>query len=194
MEESMAMLEVIEKRRAYRALDTKPISDDILVRLAEAAHTAPSSMNNQPWRLVTVSDETVLDKLKEALAPGNYWAKKAPALVAVVTNNSWGMTLGERHYAPFELGMAAMAYQLQAVQEGLYVHPIAGFNADLAKEVLGIADEDSIMVLMVVGYPGDSSHLSEKHLESENGKRDRLPLENVHAFNHFDKQLKPKGK
>lgn len=189
------MLEAIEKRRAYRALDTRPIGEDVLLRLAEAAHTAPSSMNNQPWRLVTVSDENVLESLKEALAPGNYWAKKAPALVAVVTNNSWGMTLGERNYAPFELGMAAMAYQIQAVQEGLHVHPIAGFNADLAKKkVLGIADEDSIMALMVVGYPGDNSHLSEKHLESENGKRDRLPLEKVHAFNHFDKQLKPEGK
>ncbi|MDN5334648.1 nitroreductase family protein [Sphaerochaeta halotolerans] len=190
----MAMLEAIEKRRAYRALDTKPIDEEVLLRLAEAAHSAPSSMNSQPWRLVTVTDETVLGQLKEALTPGNYWAKKAPALVAVVTNNSWGMTLGERNYAPFELGMATMAYQLQAVQEGLYVHPIAGFNAELAKNVLGIAEEDSIMVLMVVGYPGDSSHLSKKHLESENGKRDRLPLEKVHAFNHFDNQLKPEGK
>jgi len=190
----MAMLEAIEKRKAYRALDTKPIAEEVLLRLAEAAHTAPSSMNNQPWRLVTVTDENVLERLKETLAPGNYWANKAPALVAVVTNNSWGMTLGERNYAPFELGMAAMAYQLQAVQEGLYVHPIAGFNADLAKKVLGIADEDSIMVLMVIGYPGDSSHLSKKHLESENGTRNRLPLEKVHAFNRFDKQLRQEGK
>ncbi len=189
------MLEAIEKRRAYRALDTKTIPEEVLLHLVEAAHTAPSSMNNQPWRLVTVSEETVLNQLKEeALAPGNYWAKKAPAMVAVVTNNAWGMTLGKRNYAPFEVGMAAMAYQMQAVHEGLRVHPIAGFNEDAAKKILHISDEDSILVFLVVGYPGDSSHLSDKHLESEKGERERLPLEKVHAFNQFDQQLKPEGK
>ncbi|MGH0052520.1 MAG: nitroreductase family protein [Sphaerochaetaceae bacterium] len=187
----MAMLEAIENRRAYRALDTKPIAAEILLRLAEAAHSAPSSRNSQPWRLVTVTDEIVLEELKATLSSGNYWAKKAPALVAVVTNNAWGMSLGERNYAPFELGMAAMAYQIQAVYEGLYVHPIAGFNADAAKNVLHIAENDTIMILLVVGYPGDSAHLNEKHMESEKSSRIRLPLEKVHAFNHFDKQMIP---
>ncbi|MDD2395092.1 MAG: nitroreductase family protein, partial [Sphaerochaeta sp.] len=79
------MLQAIEERRAYRALDTKPIAQEVLVRLAQAAHTAPSAMNNQPWRYITVTDETMLSKIKDTLSPGNYWAKKTPAIVAVVT-------------------------------------------------------------------------------------------------------------
>jgi len=190
----MPMLHAINERRAYRAIDAKPVDKEILVRLVEAAHTAPSAMNNQPWRFVTVTDSDVLGMLKKTLAPGNYWALKAPAITAVITNKAWGMTLGNRDYAPFELGMAAMAYQTQAVAEGLYVHPIAGFNADEAKKVLHIADEDTLMILLVVGYPGDSSTLNEKHLESENGKRIRLPLEKVHNFDTFTDQIKPQPK
>lgn len=190
----MALLHAIDKRRAYRALDTKPIEEAVLLRLVEAAHTAPSAMNNQPWRYVTVTDEKVLAELKETLSPGNYWAKKAPALVGVVSNISWGMSLGDRNYAPFELGMATMAYQMQAIEEGLYVHPIAGFNAEAAKKVMQINDEDTLMILLVVGYPGEDTHLNEKHLESEKGPRIRLPLGKVHAFNHFSKELKPEGK
>jgi len=188
------MLRAIEERRAYRALDTKPIEKEVLVRLAEAAHTAPSSMNNQPWRYITVTDQAILSKVKETLSPGNYWAKKAPAIVAVVTNNAWGMTLGDRHYAPFELGMATMAYQIQAVSEGLYVHPIAGFNADEAKKVLGIAEGDTLMIMLVLGYPGSDSELSAKHKESEKANRIRMDLDKVHAFNTWNEGLRPQAK
>lgn len=184
-------MDAINKRKANRALDTKTIDNEILVRLAMAASTAPSSMNNQPWRYVTVTDPKVLGDLKETLSPGNYWAKKSPAIVGVVTNNAWGMTLGNREYAPFELGMATMAYQIQAISEGLYVHPIAGFNADEAKKVMHIASEDSLMVLLVLGYPGDDSGLSEKHLASEKSERVRLPLEKFHSFNTFTEEMKP---
>ncbi len=190
----MALLQSIEDRRAYRALSSKSIEEEVLLRLIQAAHTAPSAMNNQPWRFVTVTEEKTLSMLKETLSPGNYWAKQAPALVGVVTNTKWGMTLADRSFASFELGMATMAYQVQAVSEGLRVHPIAGFNAQEAKKVLQIDDEDTLMILLVVAYPGDDAHLNEKHLESERGPRVRLPLEKVHAFNQFSSNLKPEGK
>ena len=114
----MPLLKEIETRRAKRALATTPITEEVLLRLAEAAHMAPSSLNSQPWRMITVKDPQALEKLKETLAPGNYWAKKAPAITAFVTNPEWGLKAGDITYTPFELGMAAMAYQIQAIAEG----------------------------------------------------------------------------
>lgn len=187
----MRLLDAIEKRRAFRAFSEETLDRDTLTRCALAAHTAPSSMNNQPWRMVTVTNPEILDALKETLGGGNYWAKKAPAITAFITNSAWSMNLGGREYAFFELGMAAMAYQVQAVSEGLYVHPMAGFNPSAAKKVLGIADEDVLEILMAVGRPGESSHLSEKHLESEHSVRDRKPLEEVLAFDSWNELLRP---
>lgn len=190
----MAILKEIEARRAKRALATTAIDEEVLMRLTQAAHTAPSSLNSQPWRMITVKDPEVLGKLKETLAPGNYWAKKAPAITAFITNPSWGLTLGDVAYTPFELGMAAMAYQIQAVAEGLYVHPIAGYNAKEAKEVLGIRDEDTLQTLIVLGYPGESDGLGEKHLAMENSPRDRISLDEVAAFDRWSERLVPKQK
>ncbi|MBN2860985.1 MAG: nitroreductase family protein [Sphaerochaetaceae bacterium] len=190
----MRLLDAIEMRRAYRAFSEEILDRDTLTRLAMAAHTAPSSMNNQPWRMITVTDSGKLDALRETLGGGNYWAKKAPAITAFLTNPAWSMTLGGREYAFFELGMAAMAYQMQAVSEGLYVHPMAGFNVTGAKKVLGIADEDILEVLMAVGKPGDSTHLNEKHLESENSPRIRKPLEEVMAYDAWHERLRPQSK
>lgn len=191
----MAILKQIESRRAYRAISSRPIDREILVRLAQAAHLAPSAANNQPWRIVTVTDPARLDALKGTIAGGNYWAKPSPAIAAFVTSPDWDLRLdGGRDYALFGLGMAAMAYQLQAVEEGLYVHPIAGFNAAAAKQALGIPDNLILETLIILGYPGDSAGLSEKHLESEKGPRIRKPLQDVAAFDAWNDRLVPPAK
>lgn len=191
----MAILRQIEARRAYRALDTKPITKDVLLRLVEAAHLSPSAANSQPWRIITVVDPGRLESLKATLSPGNYWAKKSPAIAAFVTSPDWDMRLdGGRDFAFYALGMAAMSYQIQAVEEGLVAHPIAGFNAVAAKQALGIPETAVLETLFVLGFPGDPSGLSEKHLESEKGPRTRKPLDEVAAFDAWDDRLIPPAK
>ena len=190
----MAILHEIEMRRAYRAYSPEPVDKDVLVRLAEAAHLAPSSANNQPWRIITVVDDQRLAALKDTLSAGNYWAKQAPVITAFVTNPKWSMSLGERDFAFFELGMAAMAYQMQAVTENLIVHPMAGFNAQEAKRVLGIDDDAVLEVLMAVGRRGDGTNLSSKHLEIEHSARNRKPLDHIMSFDYWHTSLVPSPK
>ena len=187
----MSILTEIQKRRAYRALASKKIDTEILKRLVEAAHMSPSSMNNQPWRIITVTVEPRLDALKETLTAGNYWAKPAPAISAFITNPEWSMRLGNRDLAFFELGMAAMAYQLQAVSEGLYAHPIVGFNAEAAKKILEIPETETLEILVVLGYPGDVSLLNEKHKAIETSPRSRFSLDAIYAEDLWNEGLQP---
>ena len=187
----MALLKAIEKRRAYRALSEEPISREVLLRLVEAARLAPSSGNNQPWRIVTVVDEPYLGNLKESLSGWNYWALKAPAIAAFITRPEWSLRLKEREYALFELGMAAMNYQLQAVEEGLYVHPIAGYSSVKAKEALALEGDEILLTLVILGYPGESSYLSEKHLQQESSQQERKPVDEIAAFNQWRSELNP---
>jgi len=190
----MPLLKPIETRRAFRAIAEAPIGEDVLEELASAAHLAPSSANNQPWRLVTVVDPSRLEALRSTFTPGNYWAKKAPAVTAFVTSADWSLRAAGKDYAWFELGMAAMAYQLQAAADGLYAHPIAGFDAEAVKKILGIPEAATLVVLVVLGYPGDASHLSEKHLASERAPRARKSLGEVFAFDSWNPGLLPAPK
>jgi len=184
-------LSAITKRRAYRALSEEPIEKETLIRLAKAARLTPSSGNNQPWRIVTVVEPIQLEKLKKTLTGGNYWALKAPAITAFITNKMWSLQMDKREFAYFELGMAAMSYQLQAVQENLIVHPMAGFDQNLAKEVLGVDEDEVLFVLVALGKKGDSSYLSEKHLAQETSVQVRKPLEDIFAFNSWNEHLNP---
>ncbi|MBN1241360.1 MAG: nitroreductase family protein [Spirochaetales bacterium] len=188
----MELLKEIETRRAYRALAADPIGRETLQRLALAAHMAPSSMNNQPWRMITVTEPEPLAALRASFTSGNYWALKAPAVTAFVTSADWGLRMPDgRELAWFELGMAAMAYQLEAVHEGLVAHPIVGFDAKAAAAALGLPPEATLVILVVVGKPGDASGLSEKHLEGERGPRIRKPLDEVAAFDAWHERLLP---
>ena len=191
----MAIMKQIEARRAFRALDSRPIGKDVLARLVQAAHLAPSFANIQSWRIVVVADPARLDALKAALSGGNYWAKKAPAIAAFVTSPEWdGRLEGGREYAFFDLGQAAMAFQLQAVEEGLVAHPIAGFDSRVAKQALGIPETAVLETLVILGYPGDPSGLNEKHLAAETSPRARKPIEEVSAFDQWDDRLVPAPK
>ena len=188
----MAILKQIEARRALRALDARPIGKDVLARLVQAAHLAPSFANIQSWRIVTVTDPDRLEALKASLSAGNYWARKAPAIAAFVTSPEWdGRLEGGRDYAFFDLGMAAMAFQLQAVEEGLISHPIAGFDSGVARQALGIPETAVLETLVILGYPGDPSGLGEKHLAAETAPRARKPIEEVSSFDRWEDRLVP---
>jgi nitroreductase len=181
------LLPAIEGRRARRALSDRPIRRDVAERLFEAAHVAPSCGNNQPWRLIAVDDPDMLAAVKEGLTRGNYWAKPAPLIVAVVSRVDLDCRIPDgREYYLFGCGLAAMNLMIQATELDLIAHPIAGFRQREVKPVLRVPDDYTVIALVIVGHPSDDrSGLSETHRERETGPRDRKPLDQIVSWNRF---------
>ena len=174
----------INERRARRALSEEVIPEDVVRRIMTAATYAPSCNNNQSWRFLVVTEEQPLNRIREALAGGNYWAKKAPVMVAVATKLDLDARLSDRRdYALFDCGLATENLMLQALKEGLYAHPMAGFDPLKVKEAFQIPDEFIVITLVAVGYPGEPSHLSEKHQKQESSERVRKPESEVICYN-----------
>lgn len=168
------LLKEIDQRRAKRALSEEKIPQEIIGRLVKAATYAPSCFNSQPWRLMFVTDEQRLEKLHGALSGGNYWAKKAPLMVVVATKLDLDARLSDgRDYALFGCGLATENLLLQAFAEGLYAHPMAGFDPLIVKESFSIPDDYIVISLVAVGFPGATDGLSEKHVTAESSERNR---------------------
>jgi len=179
-----ALIEEIGVRRAKRALSGKKIPDESLRRLMTAATLAPSCFNNQSWRFLVVTDDNALEKVHDALSGGNYWVKRAPAVVVVATKIEFGCRLNDhRDYALFDCGLAAENLMLQGVREGLYAHAIAGFDPVKIKAAFDIPAEYIVITLVAVGYPDDDAPLNEKHRELENSPRTRKPDSEVICYN-----------
>jgi glutaredoxin-dependent peroxiredoxin len=178
------LIHEINIRRAKRALSDKKIPDEIIHRLMTAATFAPSCFNNQSWRFLVVTDDEALIKIHDALTGGNYWVKKAPAVVVVATKLEFGCRSSDRRdYALFDCGLATENLMLQGFKEGLYAHAIAGFDPFKVKAAFQIPDEYIVITLVAVGYPGDDASLSEKHKELEHSPRNRKSESEVICYN-----------
>ncbi|MCF7928491.1 MAG: nitroreductase family protein [Spirochaetales bacterium] len=176
----------IDKRRSYRALSDRQIPVQIIDRIIKAASWAPSCFNNQPWYFLAAYEEEALRKMRESLAGGNSWAQKAPVLIAAITRPDLDCRLSEgREYAFFGLGLAVENLLLQAVREGLYAHPMAGFKPKAIHEAFEIGREYTVLTLIAVGYPGELSDLSPELREAEGSARQRLPEEQVFFRNRW---------
>jgi len=174
----------IQQRRARRGYSDKAISRETVERVLTAGTMAASCSNKQPWRFMVCTEGDGLEKARDALLGGNYWAKVAPVLVAVTTRDEFDCQLNDnRNYAQFDTGMAVAGMLLQATREGLYAHPMAGFDPLKLRENFGIEDETSVITMIAIGYPGDASNLNEKHAASEVSERDRKELSDVVQWN-----------
>ena len=180
------ILPQIEARRARRALSEEPIPDQVLARIMTAATWAPSCSNNQPWRFLVVNGGRELEIVKDNLSRGNYWARKAPVIVMVFTKPDLDCRLSDnRDYAFFSTGLAVESLILQATEEGLIAHPIAGYKPLPLKGAFGVGPEMVLITLVVLGYPGGEAHLNDRHREQEHSPRDRKPEDQVIMYNRW---------
>jgi nitroreductase len=59
---NLEFIELIKSRRSIRKYQDKPVSNEILQKLLEAAQWAPSAHNNQPWEFIIIKDEEIKRK------------------------------------------------------------------------------------------------------------------------------------
>lgn len=171
--------ELLEKRRSYRSLAPVSLSDEMVETLARAASLMPSCFNNQPWRFVFVRSAERLEELKKAYSKGNEWAYRASFVVAVATRLADDCQLQGKDYAFFDTGMAVGSMLLAATELGLVLHPIAGFETGLAKEILHIPDDFLLITLLIGGKKDDTMapELSPHQREAEISRPSRKALE-----------------
>jgi nitroreductase len=183
----MNVKEAIDKRRAYRSLTPVEITEALIEDLAHSAQLFCSCFNNQPWRYVFVYEPEMLKKMHSALSQGNEWAQAASMIIAVFSKSELDCVIRNRKYYLFDTGMATAAIILRTTELGLVAHPIAGFSPKKTREILEIPDEMEVITLVIVGKHSDtiSPLLSEKQVEAEKQRPERLPIERFIYLNVY---------
>jgi nitroreductase len=174
--------ELLEKRFSPYAFSSHPVEPEKLRKLFEAARTAPSSYNEQPWRFVVATRQVpgAFARLLETLTERNrQWARHAPVLVLSVAKLDFTHNGQPNRHALYDVGQAAAYLTLQATELGLYVHQMAGFDAGKARQVLEIPEGYEPAAMMAVGYLGDGESMAEGPRQHERPRRGRKPLESL---------------
>jgi nitroreductase len=166
----------IEKRRAYRSLDEIPIDEELINDLASSAALSPSCFNKQPWRFVFVYEPSALSEFKTVLNKGNEWAHFASMILAVITKKESDCIIKNREYAMYDTGMATAFLVLRATELGLVAHPIAGYDEQKAKDMLGVPQDMTLIALLIVGKKRQEirKELSEGQRTSEDQRPPRM--------------------
>lgn len=148
----MNVNEAIRKRRSVRAWQDRPVEDDVLSQVLDAARLAPSARNRQEWKFVAVRDAAVRAELKRATRGQDFVGDAPVVLVACALEYNYTMACGQKAYT-VDLSIAVDHMQLQARELGLGSCWIGSFDHDTVQEVLGIPQSVRIVAVMPIGYP-----------------------------------------
>lgn len=153
----MQVFEAIRSRYSVRSYQDRPVEEEKLARVLEAARLAPSAGNRQEWRFVVVRDAETRQRLMAA-AGGQRFVGEAPVVIAAcAVHEGYVMTCGQLTY-PIDVAIALEHIALQAVEEGLGTCWIGRCDEAQVKEILGIPTGESVRLvdLMTLGYAADS--------------------------------------
>jgi nicotinate-nucleotide--dimethylbenzimidazole phosphoribosyltransferase len=178
-QEREAVWRAIRERRDIRRFRTDPLPDELLDRLLEAAHSAPSVGLMQPWRFVVVrSDETraAMQALasRERLAQADRFderaleflqlkiegIREAPVNLCVCCDRDGGgrEVLGRGTIPDTDLYSTACAIEnlwLAARAEGVGVGWVSFYRPQDVRELLGLPDHVVPVAWLCIGYPDE---------------------------------------
>jgi nitroreductase len=132
--------------------------------------------------LATKEAKADYDRLFNCLLPGNQlWAGQAPVLMLSVAKLAFEDQSPNRH-AFHDVGLAVQNLILQALTQDIFVHQMAGFEVEKARDLLNLPAGHEPAAMIALGYLGDPNTLPEKLRLRELAPRTRKPLtEFVHA-------------
>lgn len=165
-------------RWSPRAMSGEAVSQEDLLSLFEAARWAPSSYNNQPWRMLYAHRDTehwplFFDRLVEF---NQDWAKNAGVLVLFVSKTHFDFNGEPSVTHSFDTGAAWENLALQGRLKGLVVHGMQGFDYERARTALKIPEGFQVEAMIAIGKPADPATLADD-LRAKEMPSDRRKLE-----------------
>jgi nitroreductase len=174
--------DLLQRRWSPRAFAPRSIAPQELCRLFEAARWAPSSNNEQPWSFIVgiKGGDATYEQLFTCLNPGNQlWAGQAPVLMLSVASLLFSDDHSPNRHAFHDVGLAVENLIVQAMSMDIFVHQMAGFQPDKARELFAIPVGYDPVAMIALGYLGDPATLPEKLRARELTPRTRKPLSDI---------------
>ena len=161
----MAVLDLIKDRFSPYEFADKPITQENLNTLFEAAGKAASAFNEQPWRFVYAlrEDDEEFKAIHECLVEGNQgWTENVAALVITVVGKKFAKNGHENSVAKHDLGLAVGNLSVQAQSMGIHLHQMAGIIPENAIEKLNIPEGFEPVTAIALGYYEGESGVKER--------------------------------
>ncbi|MBA7622516.1 NADH dehydrogenase [subsurface metagenome] len=151
----MEAMDAILSRRSIRRYTAESVPEKVIQELLEAAMSAPSANNEQPWHFIIINDRRILDEIPK-YHPYSYMLKEAPLAIAVCGDlkleTMEGYWVQDCSAATENILIAAQAKGLGAVWLGIYPREE---RAAAIQKLLGLPEHIIPLCLISIGYPAE---------------------------------------
>ena len=169
---SNEVFEAVRTVLAVREYQDRDLPDDVVRRIAEAAHLTASASNLQPWHFVVVRERKTVRELGALLRTGPYVTEAAAAVVVAYEKaNPLGVSDASR---------AIQSMILTAWADGVGSNWTGFGGLEAVRKKVGIPDTYDVLAVVPLGYPKRSLG---------KGKKKRKPFAEVVSSEHFGTPL-----
>jgi len=161
--------------RVVRRFADRPLSDEHLSHILEAARWTGSAKNLQLWSFIVIDDPAQKERLLEA---GNFMTpvRNAPLAIALVSHPDG--------YA-FDMGRVAQNIMLAAAAIGVGSCPVTMHKQNVAHETLNIPEGYQCRYAVALGYPDENAELAGRSAQRAAMPVGRKPLDELVHRNQF---------
>ena len=153
----MDFLKLSDSRYSVRGYQARPVPDELLDKVLEAARLAPSAVNKQPWKFVVVRSEEAKSRLRGCY--DREWFATAPVYIVVCGDHSasWKRPADGKDHCDIDVAIATEHITLSATSLGLGTCWVCNFDAVACKALLGLSEEWEPCVIIPIGFPATDS-------------------------------------
>lgn len=151
----MNVMDALYGRRSIRKYLDRPVEDEKLNKVLEAARLSPSAGNKQNWKFIVVKDSKLRAILAESTELYQFIGQAPIILVACGTDAEGIMKCGQYRYS-VDLSIATAYMILEAHEQGLGTCWIGRFDEETVKQALGIPEDVRVVAITPLGY-GDEN-------------------------------------
>ena len=163
----MNFLEIANARQSCRAYDeNRPVEEEKLNAILEAARLAPSACNGQPYKLTVCRGETAKEVAKATMGLGmNKFSVQAPILIVVsempyVKSAAMGAKVKNNDYRSIDIGIVTAYLTAEATAQGLSTCILGWLDDQKIREACDL--QYPVRLVITLGYAADGEKLREK--------------------------------
>ena len=164
----MNFLDIATIRQSCRSYDgTRPVEEEKLSAILEAARLAPSACNGQPYHFTVCRGEAAKNValLTRGMGGMNKFAVQAPILIVVsekpyVKSAALGAKVKQNDYRSMDIGIATAYLTAEAAAQGLGTCILGWFDDEKIRAICGLSEP--VRLVITLGYPAEGDTLRPK--------------------------------
>ena len=152
---------IAQERYSVRSFRNEHLPKDVIDKILEAGHKAPTGCNFQPQRILVINTDESVAKLRECTKC--HFGAPTAMLVCHNKDESWKRVYDGALSSPVDASIVATYMMLSAYNEGVGVCWVMHFNPEKMRENFNIPENYEPLALLVMGYPSDDAKPIEMH-------------------------------